>query len=228
MPMAALDLAMLRHPSWVHALAVHVLLSVGTGAGMAQEIPGYPRDVYAADPREMAMVPKFCPYTILFRDVSRDSNQSMIAAWSAQIGEGFQHLHHYCAGLIKFNRAQLLARDAMTRKFYLSDAIVEYDYVILRVREDFVLLPEIVTKKGEALLSLGKGPLAVYEFERAIQLKADYWPPYAKLGDYFKHEGDLERARAALESGLKQAPDVQALRRRLADLNKEGARPSSR
>jgi tetratricopeptide (TPR) repeat protein len=198
-------------------------------ASHAQEFPGYPREVYAGDPREMAMVPKFCMYTLLFRaSVPGGSDPQMINAWTAQLGDSFRHMHHYCAGLIKVNRAQLLARDRATRDFYFSDAVTEYDYVITRVPTDFILLPEIVTKKGEALLSLGKGPVAVFEFERAIELKADYWPPYAKLSDYYRQAGDLRKAREVLESGLTRVPDAKALRRRLDEVDKEPARASTR
>jgi hypothetical protein len=202
---------------------------VASGTSHSQEIPGYPLNVYAGDPREMAMVPKYCMYTQSFRNsVPGGNDQRMIDAWMAEMGDIFHALHHYCAGLIKANRALLLARGATDRRFYLSDAIIEYDYVIVRAPLDFVLLPEIVTKKGEALAYLGKGPLAVFEFEHAIELKADYWPAYAHLSDYYTASGELRKAREVLDAGLAKRPDAKALLRRVAELDAAPSRPAKR
>ena len=82
---------------------------------------------------------------------------------------------------------------------------------------DFVLLPEILTKKGENLLRLGKSQGAV-ELGRAIELKKDYWPPYAAMSDYYKGVGDVRKAREWLEKGLAAAPGTRALTRRLEEL----------
>jgi tetratricopeptide (TPR) repeat protein len=204
--------------SWRRSFACAALTATSI-AGMAQDIPGYPKDVYAADPREMAMIPSYCRYTLLFRDSLPATNKmEMFEAWKATIGEGYGHMHHYCAGLIKANRATLLARDRTTRQFLLNDAIVEYDYVITRVPETYVLLPEMLTKKGEALVQLDKGPLGIYFFQRAIEIKPDYWPPYAQLSDYHQRVGELKKAREILEAGLAAVPGTQALTRRLEAL----------
>lgn len=204
-----------------------LVLLLSAGAASAQEIPGYPSSVTAYDRREVAMLPSYCPYTQLFRDhVPGGNNLEMIRNLTARLGSIFNDLHHYCYGLMKMNRAVLLARDATTKRFYLNDAVGEYDYMIQRAKPDFVLLPEIHTKKGEALVHLSRGALAVFEFERAIELKPDYWPPYARLADYYKDLGQRQRARETLEAGLKAAPDTQALRRRLAEL--DAAPPAAR
>ena len=216
--------------SWLPAVRLYAALGLlACASSQAQDIPGYSSNVYAGDHRDMALVPKYCMYTRSFREVvAGGDNQQMINAWAAQIGPTFTHLHHYCAGLIKANRGTLLSREPATRRFYLNDAIMEYDYVITRASEDFPLLPEVITKKGEALVQLGKGPLAVVEFERAIEVKADYWPPYARLGDYYKSAGDFGKARQILEAGLSKTPDATALQRRLAELDNRPGRSSSR
>lgn len=199
-------------------LALALLLNAG--AASAQEIPGYPSSVTAYDRREVAMLPSYCPYTQLFRDhVPGGNDQEMIRNLTARLGSIFNDLHHYCYGLMKMNRAVLLARDSTTKRFYLNDAVGEYDYMILRAKPDFVLLPEILTKKGETLLHLGRGSVAVFEFERAIELKRDYWPAYARLADYYKDNGQRQKAREILEDGLKAAPDTKALQRRLRELD---------
>lgn len=187
--------------------------------GAQASIPGYPDSIFSYDAREVALLPRYCVNTDSFRTkVPGGNNAAEIKRWTEVMGETFIHMHHYCYGLMDYNRATLLARDARTRRFYLDSAIREFDYVLERAPADFALLPEILTKKGEAFVRQGRSPLAIEQFERAIEIKPDYWPPYAQLGDYYKDAGDLEKAREILERGLAADPDARGLQRRLINL----------
>lgn len=183
-------------------------------------IPGYPPSVQGYDAREVAMLPSYCQYTQDFRKhVPGGNNEAQVKHWYATLGQTFNAMHHYCWGLMKTNRALLLAKNKQTRTFYLGAAIDEYNYVVKSAKPDFVLLPEILTKKAENLIRLGKGAFAIAELDRAIELNAAYWPPYATLSDYYKHAGNVEKAREVLERGLSAAPDARSLKRRLAELD---------
>jgi len=197
-----------------------VLLGLGVvPVACAQMIPGYPDSVEAYDPREVAMLPAYCRHTQAFRAaVAGGSDPAEIAKWRGVFGEPYEHMHHYCWGLMKTNRASVLARSEQARTFYLSDSIHEFDYIIARVPKDFVLLPEMLTKKGENLIRLGQGPSGMLELEHAAQVKPDYWPAYAFMSDFYKDLGEIGKARDALERGLGAAPDSPALKRRLAEL----------
>jgi tetratricopeptide (TPR) repeat protein len=185
----------------------------------AQDIPGYPPNFDAYDSREMAMLPPFCMYTMLIRDkVPGGTDNAKTAAWQATLGPTFIHLHHYCWGLMKTNRGVLLARTPTARVSYLNYANTEFNYVIERSPPDFILLPEILTKRGENLVRLNKAALALLDFERATELKPDYWPPYAYASDFYKSIGDIKAAREWLERGLSSSPEAPALKRRLAEL----------
>ena len=200
-------------------LALGVILAMGVPT-YAQDIPGYPASVTAYDPREVAMLPRYCTYTQMFRDyVPGGNNPDEIQRWYSILGETFNAMHHYCYGLIKTNRGVILAPSEQSRRFYLNDAIGEFDYVLDRAPPDFVLLPEILMKKGENLIRLdqvGNGNLLL---QRAIELKPDYWPPYAVMSDHYKNTGDLKNAREVLEKGLLASPDAKALKERLATLD---------
>ena len=141
------------------------------------------------------------------------------------MGATFNAMHHYCAGLIETNRAKFLSRDPQERLFYLSHSIEEFDYVIKRAPRDFILLPEILTKKGENLIRLGRAHLAIVELQRAIDLRPDYWPPYVALSNYYKNIGNPKLAREVLQQALSFSPDAQAVKRRLAELNGVKAKP---
>ena len=186
-----------------------------------QGIPGYADDPrYAYDAREIALLPRYCIHTQLFRDnVPGGLNQGEIKRWTLILGTSFANMHHYCWGLMYTNRALLLARSQPVRTHNLGRSISEFDYVILRAPSDFKLLPEMLTRKGENLIRLDKGPEGIWELERAIELKPDYWPPYAAISDYYTKIGDLAKAREWLEVGLSVTPDVNALKRRMAEID---------
>lgn len=216
--------------------ALVILLAVPTWSA-GQGIPGYPDSILEFDPREVARLPPYCIYTAHFREnVPGGMNKEESQQWQTILGDVFQTLHHYCWALMYLHRAKFLAPDARTRGWNYSSAIHDIDYVLNYVnakgRHDFVLLPEILTKKGEALVGLGRGARAVAEFERAIELKPDYWPAFAQISDYYKSIGDLTKAREALESGLSRSPQAKGLERRLRELDEEtakrGGKPKAR
>lgn len=204
-------------------LCLGALVGIQSPAHAQSEIPGYPDSILAFDPREVALLPRYCIYTQIFRDrVPGGNNPKVIEEWYAQLGQPFNAMHHYCWGLMKTNRAMFLARGQQARQFYLADSVTEFDYVIRHVTDDFILLPEILTKKGENLILLGKGQVGLFELERAIELKPDYWPPYAYISDFHKRAGDLTKAREILEQGLAHSPDAKGLLRRADDLKQRG------
>jgi tetratricopeptide (TPR) repeat protein len=166
------------------------------------------------------MLPRYCIYTYYFREagVPGSNDEGELNRWTGIMGPVFKHMHHYCWGLMKTNRALLIATDQQSKRFYLSNAIGEFDYVLIRSPADFVLLPEIHTKKGENLIRLGKNRDGVAELERAIAIKPDYWPPYAALSDYYKAKGDSAKARELLEQGLVVSPDAKGLKMRVEEL----------
>lgn len=201
------------------ALVVAGGFVVSASGAWSQGLAGYPPSVDAYDVREVRMLPKYCIYTQLFRDhVAGANDKAMIDEWQAKLGQSFFSLHHYCWGLMKANRALLLDIGDQNRQFYLADAINEFNYVIERASDDFILLPEILTSKGKNLVLLGRGPVAVLMFERAAELKPDYWPPYAQLADYYKGIGEITKAQGVLQKGLSFSPEASALKRRLAEL----------
>jgi tetratricopeptide (TPR) repeat protein len=210
----------------VYRIAGLLLALASCGAARAEEpmAPGYPDDFYALDAREVRLLPPYCIHGQYFRD-KYGRNDVERERWEAALGPTFWHVHHYCFGLLKTNRALLLTRTKQYREFYLRDSIVEFDYVIDRAPADFVLLPEILTKKGENLVRIGRGEFAVIAFERATELNPSFWPPYAQLADYYKGQGQNDKAREVLKSGLAHSPDAQALQRRLNELGPTPARP---
>jgi tetratricopeptide (TPR) repeat protein len=203
------------------AFALGSVLVAGIPAHGQGGVPGYPDDLrYAFDPREVALLPRYCLSTQLFRDsVVGTKNKREVEGWYLEMGPTFNAMHHYCWGLMNTNRALLLVHTERWRKYYLGMSIGEFNYVIDRAPLDFKMLPEILTKKCENLFRLDRGTEGVRECERAIALKPDYWPSYAAVSDYYRKIGDVAKAREWLEEGLSVTPDVKALKRRKAELD---------
>lgn len=182
------------------------------------------------DPKQLPLLPPYCKFSQLYRSVVPGGNDpTEIERWRTQLGgdENFAHIHHYCWAMENTNRALFSERTKLERDRRLSESLGDFDYVINRVRRDFVLLPEILTKKAENLIRLGKGPQAVPDLVRAIELNSMYWPPYAVLSDYYKDAGDAASARLWLDKGLAVNPGVSALKRRLTALS-SGPKAGSR
>lgn len=171
-------------------------------------------------PKEMFMLPDYCKYTQDFREhVPGGNNKDEIDRWTASMGPTFIHMHHYCYGLQAINRAQFMSRTREDRVHNYGVSVREFDYVIERATPDFGLLPEIYTKKGESLIQLEEVGKGMVELERAIQTKADYWPAYAAISDYYKDAGQPAKAREWLEKGLAARPNTFPLKRRLSALD---------
>ena len=212
------------------ATGLAAVLFAWTGASAQISLPpGYPESVEGYDKREVAMLPRYCLSTLGFRmaRVPGSEDQATTDRWYAYLGPTFNAMHHYCWGLMKTNRAMLLARDTATREFYLRDAIKEFDYVITSAQDDFLLLPEIHTKRAENWARLGKSSLGLLDLERAISLKPDYSPAYAALSDHYKGTGDVAKAREVLETGLAHSPGAVGLQRRASELERTPKKPAT-
>jgi tetratricopeptide (TPR) repeat protein len=200
-------------------LTLCLYLTVGISI-CAADIPGYPESVEGYDSREIYLLPRYCVYTLTFRrKLPRADTASEVERLTKELGPTFGHLHHYCWGLMKTNRANLLARTEQDRLYYLRDSLGEFDYVIDRSPLDFRLLPEILTKKGDTLIRLDRAGEGMLEFQRAIKIKPDYWQAYAAMSDHYKETGQIAKAREWLEKGLSAAPNAKTLKERLAELD---------
>ena len=172
------------------------------------------------DPKIFAFLPVWCKYTPVWSSSAPDLNAEEHQRWNRLMGpQNFRHLHHYCAGLFLMTRGLYFEKTRAGRDALLARSLGEYDYVIARVEPTFPLIPEILTKKGETLVLLGR-PEAMTPLHQAINLRGDYWPAYAALSDYFGNLGNVDEARQWLQKGLQAAPQSQALARRLAELDR--------
>jgi hypothetical protein len=163
---------------------------------------------------EMTLLPPYCIDTMGFGYGDAHTNTSPRAGkWIAMMGsKSFWSLHHYCWGLIDQRRAQFLPTKSPIRTGSLERAIANHQYTITNSTPNFVLLPEIFTKMGEAEAMLSRFGLAFEAFKRASELKPDYDPAYLRWAEALIRSGQKAEAKKVLKSGLENSPGSAELR----------------
>lgn len=168
---------------------------------------------FPASDAEMALIPSYCKDTQGFGYGDQSSNTSPRAKhWVGLMGETFWHMHHYCTGLIKKNRALKAGVRPEDRKFMIKDSINEYEYVIKNNKQhDFILLPEIYTRIGEGYIAISNSVAAEKAFAQARQLKPDYWPAYSHWAEHLIQTGKRAEAKKIVKKGLENSPSAKIL-----------------
>lgn len=168
---------------------------------------------FPASETEMALIPSYCKDTQGFGYGDATSNPSPRAGhWVSLMGKTFWHMHHYCAGLIKRNRAMKAGIRMEERRGLLESAINEYQYILNNNKEaDFILLPEIYTRIGEASLLISNPSAAEKAFAHAREIKEDYWPAYSHWAEYLIRAGKRVEAKQLVKSGLEHSPNAKVL-----------------
>jgi tetratricopeptide (TPR) repeat protein len=155
---------------------------------------------------EELLLPEFCRYTQSFSLAGPGA-----ARWVEYMGNGFWAMHHYCWGLVDLMRSERASASAQERRFFRQESINEFDYVLARVGDDFVLRPDILAKKGEVLRQLSRYPEATECFREAIALRPKYEAAYYGLAETIWAQGQVTEALAIVDEGVARIPDARFL-----------------
>lgn len=177
-----------------------------------------PMNPATASAGELARLPEYCHHVWGY---TRDPKER--ANWFIRMGPVFEHMHHYCWGMLKANRAATPGTDPLMRRSLYASAVGECQYV-LRNNPDpkFVLLPEIYFRMGEWEAANESWVQAIEYYRQSIALKPDYWPPYVGIAEVEMKLARRDRAVAVLQQGLKVVPDERHLKEALT--HAEGSR----
>ena len=126
--------------------------------------------------------------------------------WIAIMGEPFWAMHHYCWARIGLERATRGGVSAVARNFAIGAAISDFNFVIKNSPPDFVMLPEIYYRIGDAQQMLEDYGAALEAFAKSRSLKRDYWPPYVGEAKMLVKLGKRKEAQDLLKQGLKIMP----------------------
>jgi hypothetical protein len=173
---------------------------------------------------EMNLLPRYCPDTMGFDYGDSSYNTSPRAGhWVALMGKGFWAMHHYCWAQINLSRAQRSGVSPQFKRSTLEGVRADYQFVLNRTPADFIMLPEVFSRLGEVELILANPKGANYAFERARELKPDYWPAYSHWAEYLIRAGKKAEAKQLIQTGLEHSPNAKVL---LEQYRMVGGKPS--
>ncbi len=144
------------------------------------------------------------------------------AHWKNQLGNNFPHIHHYCWGMVSLNRAYKARQTDAERSHQFNLAKADIIYVLERATPEFVLLPEIYSKAGQAYLGLHDDKNAEIVFKKAWEANPAYWPAYLWWAQRLMNQGKKHEALEVAEEGLKNSPGCKPLERLIAEMRGTG------
>lgn len=166
--------------------------------------------------QDMPFLPPYCKAKMIDGPKSPQFKQ-----WRMRLGEGFGHIHHYCAGLLFLKRANEAFNNKSDEKGLLEQALVNFDYVTIHAPQDFVLNPEIYVQSAKVNVRLNRLGAALKNFNKAIELNPNYAYGYMALSDFYKDIGEIEEAKKTIEVGLNKVPNSKGLKRRFKELKSQ-------
>jgi len=204
-----------------------VSLTVALVVGLAQ--PAYAEPPPNITAEEKMLLPPYCAHTmskLLGRGEDIHQPSARARYWIEVLGgQGFNavlwRMHHYCYALIHMARGQRAGLSHMQYVSAWSSVVMEINFTLQYappLESDFILMPEMMLYRGRALMRLKKPEQAIADFEKAIEAKADYWPPYLDIADHYASIGAKGKAISVLQQGLAITPDAKALKLRLKEL----------
>lgn len=164
-------------------------------------------------PGEIAMLPVYCIDTEGFTYGPENSpTQSPRAReWVTKMGRSFWAMHHYCWGLINLNRLRFGRASTNNKQNFAKQIVDEYRYVIDNSSADFVLLPEIWARIGEASLLAGDIGGAMDAYAKSRSIKPDYAPAYTQWAEFQIKNNRRDTALAIVDEGLQNIPGSKPL-----------------
>ncbi|WP_138679023.1 tetratricopeptide repeat protein [Candidatus Accumulibacter phosphatis] len=156
---------------------------------------------------EMSLIPRYCAYA----QGSGNYMSSESRRWAALMPGNFSGIHHYCWAQIFWLRAQRANQSAQARAYLLDLVVENCTYVTKNAKSDFVLLPEIYARIGEAHLRRSRPSEANQAFSQARELKPDYWPAYSHWAEFLINSGKMAEAKQLVKSGLEYNPNSRIL-----------------
>lgn len=151
------------------------------------------------DLSELALLPTFCRGTQQVRTVSNDPKPW--EEYVALYGKPYIYLHHYCWALNNENQLSKI-RDENNRKGQLNSILGNLEYVLNFTPSDFSFFPDIYISRARILFRMERDVDAVGVLFKLTQLRPEYGPAYAQLGDYYQRIGDPRNAIKFYQQGL--------------------------
>jgi predicted Zn-dependent protease len=158
-------------------------------------------------PTQFALLPDHCKAKISDYLENRSGkwkhrfpiNERKIQQYRVKIGNDFEHMHHYCAGLAYLSEAKSNPKRA---KWLLERARAEMAYTIGRSDPAQPLWIEMNIAQAKAQAGLGKTDQALRQLRSCLELEPRSAAIYIEIARTQKMAGDINDAVSTLETGL--------------------------
>lgn len=149
------------------------------------------------------------------------ADSSLHDAWKRRVGSAnWDYIRHYCVALHIEGQVPRM-RGKRSRDHAWRQMIAEFEQVEKHAQPGFVLMPEILVRKGKAQERLGDPDSAMESYQKAIELNPEYSWSYMAIADLFVATEQPDEARKILEDGLTKVPErfAKGLQRQLTELS---------
>ncbi|MCL6414695.1 tetratricopeptide repeat protein [Aestuariirhabdus sp. Z084] len=165
---------------------------------------------------EMAFLPPYCWARM------RPKSEAEITQWRNIIGPDFMHVHHFCTAKAFIRRSLDPRKTVSAKREDLQVAKNNLEYVFSHLEnQGYILLPEINMVMGKVYDRLEEPVLAVRFYQKAIDMNPNFTQGYAAFSEFYRRQGNMEKARGLLMQGIDKNPDSIILKRRIERLASE-------
>ncbi len=211
----------------------HRIMPLTRGAALALTLAGASTGAFAqtTTPGDLArvMTPDWCEAAVSGRlRADQDKDQAIRAKLYGLEKSGCRGYQRYCSALVTSGRALLFEGETPeTQRAQLMAAAGDYGYVLANSRKECSLLPDTYTKLGEIQTRLGQFKEGEESFAKAIKIKGGHAPAFVGLSDLYENQGNIDKAIAALQAGLKANPTSTMLKKKLQRVQARKTEPAA-
>lgn len=134
--------------------------------------------------------------------LAQADNREIQEQWSRKYGSSWADMHHYCFGLKGLNLAYRDYQDKEKRRYFSTQAVKDFDYVLDRAKPDFALRSEILIQRGRALTLSGSYEDAKLSYEEALKQNPKSVDAWVALSDLYTQLGKYSEAVKVLEQAI--------------------------
>jgi tetratricopeptide (TPR) repeat protein len=133
-------------------------------------------------------------------EYARRISAAEITQQQTRMGDGWHWLHHYCAALAYFSRADAEV-DERRIEYWLKEAEVNLMGYYQRISRDHPMFIEVATRIAQLHRQRGDTKVALTFLHEAIEVQPGASSPYALAAIIYRDNGDPEKAVSLLLEG---------------------------
>jgi tetratricopeptide (TPR) repeat protein len=127
-------------------------------------------------------------------------SREVVTKWKRQIGDAFIHIHHYCAGLVYFDRGKLHS-EPKEKAYWLNRAKDETRYTYDRTSPENPMYARMAVTLARIYNELNRPNKSKEYIEKAMALHPEYDGSYIYVAMVHRKNGHQSKALEVLKQG---------------------------